>query len=91
MNTSVPVSIGADIIVGFPGETEGDFQETLENIVKYKINKVHSFPFSDHHTGETIPASILPNQVDTVTKKCREKELKKIADHLAEEFYQLNI
>lgn len=86
----IPVSIGADIIVWFPWETENEFNETLLWIQKYKINKVHSFPFSDHHTWETIPASLLPNQIDTVTKKHREKELKKISDQLAEEFHQLN-
>ncbi len=91
LKTTIPVSLGADIIIGFPGETDGDFQETLENVKTFGINKVHAFPFSDHHTGETIPASVLPNPVDTLTKKSREKALKKIADELAEEFYQLNI
>jgi len=91
IKTEVPVSLGADIIVGFPGETEEEFNETLQWIQKYNINKLHSFPFSDHHIGETIPASLLPDHVDAVTKKRREKELKKIADVLAEEFYQLNI
>jgi len=90
VKTSVPISLWADIIVGFPGETEENFQETLENIKKCTINKVHAFPFSDHHIGETIPASLLPDQVDAVTKKGREQEIKKIADQLAEEFYQLN-
>lgn len=90
LKTKVPVSIGADIIVGFPGETDRDFKEILENVKRFNINKVHSFPFSNHHTGESIPASLLPDQVDTVTKKTREKELKKIADKLAEEFHQLN-
>ncbi len=90
VNTSVPVSVGADIIVWFPWETEEEFQETLQSIEKYKINKVHAFPFSDHHIGEQIPASLLPNQVDQVTKKQREKLIKKIADILAQEFYQLN-
>ena len=50
LKREVPVSIGADIIVGFPGETEKEFQETLDGIKKYRINKVHLFPFSDHHT-----------------------------------------
>ncbi len=90
VKTSVPLSLWADIIVGFPGETEDDFLETLENIKKFMINKVHAFPFSDHHIGETIPASLLSDQVDAVTKKGREQEIKKIADALAEEFYQLN-
>ena len=91
VKTAVPVSLGADIIIGFPSETDKKFKETLQWIQKYKINKVHSFPFSAHQIWETIPASLLPNQVDTVTKKRREKELKKIADKLAEEFHQLNI
>ncbi len=91
LHREVPVSIGVDIIVWFPGETEREFYETVQWIQKYKINKVHSFPFSDHHTGESIPASLLPDQVDTLMKKTREKELKKIADQLAEEFYQLNV
>jgi threonylcarbamoyladenosine tRNA methylthiotransferase MtaB len=90
LKTKVPVSIGADIIVWFPWETEKEFQETLAGIQKYKINKVHSFPFSAHQLGETIPASLLPDQIDAVTKKIREKELKKIADELAEQFHQLN-
>ncbi len=90
VKTKVPLSIWADIIVGFPWETEQEFNETLQWIQKYKINKVHSFPFSDHHIGEPIPASLLPDQIDTITKKQREKELKKIADKLAEEFHQLN-
>jgi len=91
MKTSVPVSLGADIIIGFPGETDKEFKETLQWIQKYKINKVHAFPFSPHQIWETIPASLLPNQIDSVTKKRREKELKKIADELAEQFYQLNM
>ncbi len=91
LKRDVPVSIGADIIVGFPGETEKEFQETEAWLKKYMVNKVHLFPFSDHHTWEKITASLLPDQIDAVTKKRREKELKKIADGLAEEFRQLNI
>ncbi len=36
-----------DIIVGFPGETERDFQETLEVMEEVKFAKVHMFPYSD--------------------------------------------
>jgi len=90
LKTAIPVSLWADIIIGFPGETDKEFKETLQWIQKYKINKVHSFPFSPHNIWENIPASLLPNQIDAVTKKRREKELKKIADKLAEKFHQLN-
>jgi len=62
----------------------------LDGIEKFTINKVHSFPFSDHHIGEKIPASSLPNQVDAVTKKYREKQLKTIADTVEQKFYQVN-
>lgn len=39
--------LSADIIVGFPGETESDFIETLETVKKLKIFHVHSFPYSE--------------------------------------------
>ena len=86
----VPISLGADIIVGFPGETEEEFNETLQGIKDFEINKVHIFPFSDHHIGEKIPASSLPDQVDQVTKRRREKELKKTADIFEQQFYDKN-
>lgn len=39
--------LSADIIVGFPGETEEDFIETAETVKKHKIFHVHSFPYSE--------------------------------------------
>ncbi|GHV27812.1 hypothetical protein FACS1894176_10030 [Bacteroidia bacterium] len=69
------ISIGADIIVGFPGESETDFLETLEGIKTYNITKLHAFPFSNHHKGETIPASLYPDQVPQEIKKEREARL----------------
>jgi threonylcarbamoyladenosine tRNA methylthiotransferase MtaB len=90
LKRSVPVSLWADIIIWFPGETEEEFQETVDWIQEFKINKVHSFPFSDHHLGEKIPASSLPDQVDQATKKRREKALKKIADAVADDFLVQN-
>jgi tRNA A37 methylthiotransferase MiaB len=69
------MSIGADIIVGFPGETEEDFLDTLKGIEQYEITKLHAFPFSDHHKGETIPASLYPHQVPQEIKKERESRL----------------
>jgi MiaB/RimO family radical SAM methylthiotransferase len=90
LKTIVPLSLWADIIIGFPGETEEEFKETLHGIQTYNINKVHPFPFSAHTMWETVPASVLANQIDQVTKKLREKELKKIADHVLAQFIELN-
>jgi len=84
------VSIGADIIVGFPGETEIDFLETLNRVEKYGITKLHVFPFSDHHKGETIPASSYPNQVPQSTKQARVRELITKGDEIREKFITAN-
>jgi len=40
------VGLGGDVIVGFPGEEEVDFQETVEFIEKYPFSYLHVFPFS---------------------------------------------
>jgi len=79
LKKSVPVNIGADIIVGFPQETEEDFQQTLELCEKY-ISKLHVFPFSSHQLGDTVPASKLDWQIDLKTKKEREAKLIKVCD-----------
>ena len=40
-------SISTDVIVGFPGETEKDFNDTLKIIKSSKFSKIHLFPYSD--------------------------------------------
>ncbi len=40
------IAITTDVIVGFPGEREEDFEETLETVKKFGFMKVHVFPFS---------------------------------------------
>ncbi len=80
LNKSLPVNIGADIIVWFPWETEKDFQKTLELARDYNISKLHVFPFSSHQIWDTVPAWSFKNQIDLQTKKEREKQLIKICD-----------
>ncbi len=84
------ISIWADIIVWFPWETEQDFQETIDGIIRHKINKVHAFPFSAHDKWETIPANALKDQVPQEIKKKREKKLKKISDKIRDDFIKKN-
>ena len=38
--------LGSDIIAGFAGETEDDFQTTVENLNKSKLSQIHTFPYS---------------------------------------------
>ncbi len=71
----VSISIGADLIVWFPGETEKDFKDTLGLVKNYWITKLHAFPFSGHEMWESVPAWSLKNQVDGKVKKQRMQTL----------------
>ena len=62
------ISIGTDLIVGFPGETEENFSQTLEFIRSQPFAKIHVFPFSAR--AGTVAAT-LPNQIPSSTKKLR--------------------
>jgi threonylcarbamoyladenosine tRNA methylthiotransferase MtaB len=57
-----------DIIVGFPGETDADFEETLEIMREVKFAKVHMFPYSRR---ERTRAALYPNPVpqDTINQR----------------------
>lgn len=84
------ISIWADIICGFPGETEEDFLITCEGVKKHRITKLHAFPFSDHHKAEKIPASLLPNQVPNEIRKERNRRLIEIWDQVRDTFVAQN-
>ncbi|MBR2518495.1 MAG: tRNA (N(6)-L-threonylcarbamoyladenosine(37)-C(2))-methylthiotransferase MtaB [Selenomonadaceae bacterium] len=62
------ISIGTDLIVGFPGETDENFAETLEFIQSQPFAKIHVFPYSAR--AGTVAAT-LPNQIPSSTKKIR--------------------
>ncbi|RKW20703.1 radical SAM protein [Candidatus Gracilibacteria bacterium] len=87
----VEVSIGADIIVGFPGETKDDFMDTYNLVKDGLITKVHAFPFSAHKFGESVPAGKFENQVSDLEKKDRMWDLEFIADSVRDDFIERNI
>ena len=84
------ISIGADIIIWFPWETESDFLDTYNWIEEFWITKLHAFPFSDHTQRERIPASFLPDQVAQKIKKEREIRLISKWDEIREKFIAQN-
>ena len=55
------VSITTDVIVGFPGETEEEFNETYEFLEKIKLTKTHIFKYSPR---KGTKAADMPNQLD---------------------------
>lgn len=66
------VSITTDVIVGFPGETDEEFNETYEFLKKIKLTKTHIFKYSQR-TG--TKAYSMENQVDGTAKDKRSKIL----------------
>ena len=82
------ISITTDLIVGFPGETEELFNETIDTLNKIKFTKIHTFPYSKR---DGTKAASMPNQIDGLTKKCRVKEVLLLSDKYELEFYNNNI
>ena len=66
------VSITTDVIVGFPGETEEEFNETYEFLKRLKLTKTHVFKYSRR---EGTKAYDMPNQIDPQVKEERSKLL----------------
>lgn len=66
-----------DIIVGFPGETEIDFQDTLEVMRQVKFAKVHMFPYSDRPRTK---AERMPNKISSSIMKERKQQILRLAE-----------
>jgi len=84
------ISIWADLIVGFPWETEEDFQKTLDWIQKYWITQLHAFPFSAHLKWDNVVAWNFENQIDQKIKKERMQKISEIWDKVREKFLEKN-
>ena len=82
------ISITTDLIVGFPGETEELFQETIDTLNKIKFTKIHTFPYSKRNGTK---AAEMKGHIDGLTKKCRVKEVLLLSDKFELEFYNKNI
>lgn len=66
------INITTDVIVGFPGETSEDFENTIDTIKKCGFTKLHVFPYSKR---EGTPAAKMKNQIDGNEKKKRVRRL----------------
>ena len=86
VRSKVPgVAISTDIIVGFPGETEEMFAESLDYIRKLGFARVHVFPYSPR-TG--TPAAKMPDQISEPIKKERVHRLQQLAEEMANDFHK---
>ena len=82
------ISITTDLIVGFPGETDELFEETIETLNRIKFTKIHTFPYSKRNGTK---AADMKNQIDGTSKKCRVREILSLSDKYELEFYKQNI
>ncbi|MEZ6128832.1 MAG: tRNA (N(6)-L-threonylcarbamoyladenosine(37)-C(2))-methylthiotransferase MtaB [Planctomycetaceae bacterium] len=81
-------AFSTDVIVGFPGETDEEFAETLETCRRARFMKVHVFPFSRR---DGTPAADFPQQVPGTVIKERVQALSDLERDLALDFYRSRI
>ena len=77
-------AFSTDVIVGFPGETETEFEETLETCRQAGFMKIHVFPFSPR---QGTPAADFPDQVHGEVKNQRVRRLEQLERELAQQYY----
>ena len=80
--------IGADVIVGFPGETDNDFEKTLDFIKNLKLNYLHVFPYSER---DNTRSKGFGDIVSKETKEKRSKILRSLSEKLKRNFYEKNV
>lgn len=80
--------LGSDIIAGFVGETEEDFNTTVENLKKSRLSKIHTFPYS---VRKGTIAESMPGHLPEKIKEERAKIIKKISTEKFKKFVESNI
>ena len=80
------VNLTTDIIVGFPGETEEEFEKTYKFLKEIKFYKMHIFKYSPR---EGTPASKMTNQVDGNIKEERSQKLIELSDKNQDEYNKI--
>jgi threonylcarbamoyladenosine tRNA methylthiotransferase MtaB len=74
-----------DVIVGFPGETEAHFQETIDFCKRIGFSRIHVFSYSKR---PGTPAATMPNQIDGKIASQRNTALQELAATLSHAFHR---
>ena len=78
IHSSLPdAAIGTDVIVGFPGETDEDYEQTRDFVQRMPFTYLHVFPYSDRPGTK---ATQLSQKVDPQVKQQRGRELRQISE-----------
>ncbi len=78
-------AITTDVIVGFPDETDREFEETYDFVEKVNFSEIHVFKFSKR---QGTPAAKMENQVSGELKKLRSERLIALGEQLTEKYNQ---
>ena len=78
-------ALTTDVIVGFPGETEADFEDTCEVVRQVGFSKIHMFPFS---ARRGTPAATMDDQVPKSEKSARGRELAELESVLRADYFR---
>ena len=79
------INITTDLIVGFPGEKEENFLNTLANLRDIGFSKIHTFPYSERSGTR---ASTMDDKVDPKLKKERVHKVLKLSEELENSYYK---
>ena len=77
------VALTTDVIVGFPGETEEEFNQTYEFLKRIKFYKMHIFKYSQR---KGTKAAVMPNQINGDIKEERSRKLIELSDRNEREY-----
>lgn len=88
LKTIEDISLTTDLIVGFPKETEEEFNETIDTLNKIGFTKIHTFPYSKR---KGTPAASMEGQVSPEVKKDRVHAILKLSNKYEHSFYESKI
>ena len=77
------IAIGVDVIVGFPSETDDDFNETYKLLSDLEVSYLHVFTYSERENTRGIS---LPSKVPQDIRNKRSKKLRALSDYLKSQF-----
>lgn len=80
--------LGSDVIAGFVGETQDDFETTVENLKKSSLTAIHTFPYS---IRKGTQAEKMEGHLPDKVKEERASAIKKISAQKTKEFLEKNV
>jgi tRNA-2-methylthio-N6-dimethylallyladenosine synthase len=82
------LGVTTDLIVGFPGETEADFEQTLDLVREVEFDQAYVFKYSPR---KETPAALMPDQVPQEEREARNHELLRVVNEVGRRRYEREV